>query len=182
MVAIIVMEIDVRLEKCHLNPNGNVETEFATINTETTSYANFFSDVLVKNQACLIKNVSTNWDCSRLWVEGNKPHFSYLDHTYGCSEVTIYDCNSKYYNSQKTHQSTLSEFLIYWKSYCNESYPKHKPVYYLKDWHLKNNYPCDGFYEVPLYFTSDWLNEYLIAKGMDDYRFVYMGPKGTWQV
>jgi len=35
-------------------------------------------------------------------------------------------------------------------------------------------------YETPAYFTSDWLNEYCVDKGKDDYRFVYLGSTGSW--
>lgn len=31
-----------------------------------------------------------------------------------------------------------------------------------------------------MYFSSDWLNEYWDSLDVDDYRFVYMGPTGTW--
>lgn len=37
-------------------------------------------------------------------------------------------------------------------------------------------------YTTPVYFQSDWLNQYWDSheKQDDDYRFVYMGPKGSW--
>lgn len=37
-------------------------------------------------------------------------------------------------------------------------------------------------YETPMYFKSDWLNEFWDQRSdvSDDYRFVYMGPKGSW--
>jgi len=35
-------------------------------------------------------------------------------------------------------------------------------------------------YTTPVYFTSDWLNEFWDTLPEDDYRFVYMGPKGSW--
>ena len=40
----------------------------------------------------------------------------------------------------------------------------------------------DVFYITLDYFQSDWLNETWLARSdvQDDYRFVYMGPKGTW--
>ena len=40
----------------------------------------------------------------------------------------------------------------------------------------------DVFYATPHYFQSDWLNEVWLVRNdvEDDYRFVYMGPKGTW--
>lgn len=35
-------------------------------------------------------------------------------------------------------------------------------------------------YEVPIYFRSDWLNEYCNELQLDDFCFCYMGPKGSW--
>ncbi len=40
-------------------------------------------------------------------------------------------------------------------------------------------------YNTPNFFHSDWLNEVWPARldvPPDDYRFVYLGPKGTWSV
>lgn len=41
-------------------------------------------------------------------------------------------------------------------------------------------FPEHDVYTTPVYFSSDWLNEYWDAIAVDDYRFVYMGPKGSW--
>ena len=42
-------------------------------------------------------------------------------------------------------------------------------------------FPDYKAYTTPVYFQSDWLNEFWDTEaGGDDYRFVYMGPKGTW--
>ncbi len=60
---------------------------------------------------------------------------------------------------------------------------------YLKDWHFYRD--CRHSYEAYLtseYFCSDWLNEYWAEKNSEetdtskhnDYRFVYVGPKGSW--
>eukprot|EP00850_Spirogloea_muscicola_P014554 SM000105S13899 [mRNA] locus=s105:311789:314567:+ [translate_table: standard] len=69
---------------------------------------------------------------------------------------------------------------------------------YLKDWHFVKEYPEYGAYETPPWFAEDWLNWYLdwhalragaasgeardaqAPRDSDDYRFVYMGPRGTW--
>uniref|UniRef100_A0A915JDK5 Jumonji domain-containing protein 4 n=1 Tax=Romanomermis culicivorax TaxID=13658 RepID=A0A915JDK5_ROMCU len=54
---------------------------------------------------------------------------------------------------------------------------------YLKDWHFQSQYPEYSAYETPLYFQSDWLNEYCDHKRHSiekDYRFVYIGQQGTW--
>jgi hypothetical protein len=53
---------------------------------------------------------------------------------------------------------------------------------FLKDWHFTQDFPEENMYRVPKYFASDWLNEYYSEKTgiKDDYRFVYMGPQGSW--
>ncbi|KAF2979601.1 hypothetical protein EK904_003878 [Melospiza melodia maxima] len=45
--------------------------------------------------------------------------------------------------------------------------------------HLLQKFEQD-VYTTPVYFSSDWLNEYWDAVAVDDFRFVYMGPKGSW--
>jgi len=43
-------------------------------------------------------------------------------------------------------------------------------------------FPTYKAYDTPIYFKSDWLNEFWDQRSdvADDYRFVYMGPKGSW--
>jgi len=55
-------------------------------------------------------------------------------------------------------------------------------LYFLnkQDWHFCKNFPDTPVYETPIYFSVDWLNEYWILGQKDDYRFVYIGPKGSW--
>lgn len=45
---------------------------------------------------------------------------------------------------------------------------------------LHRDFPEHNVYTTPVFFTSDWLNEYWDTLEVDDYRFVYMGPKGSW--
>lgn len=42
------------------------------------------------------------------------------------------------------------------------------------------DFPEHSVYTTPVFFSSDWLNEYWDTLEVDDYRFVYMGPKGSW--
>ena len=46
-----------------------------------------------------------------------------------------------------------------------------------------NRFHHPSAYRTPKYFCSDWLNEYWddsIKSGKDDYKFVYVGPAGSW--
>ena len=54
--------------------------------------------------------------------------------------------------------------------------------------YISRAFPNYQAYSTPIYFQSDWLNEFWDTlagqddSGQDDYRFVYMGPKGTWYI
>jgi hypothetical protein len=52
----------------------------------------------------------------------------------------------------------------------------------LQDWHFVRAYPEAKIYRTPKFFCSDWLNEFWEKRedSQDDYRFVYLGPKGSW--
>ncbi|KAL2769059.1 2-oxoglutarate and iron-dependent oxygenase JMJD4 isoform 2, partial [Daubentonia madagascariensis] len=39
---------------------------------------------------------------------------------------------------------------------------------------------AEDVFTLPVYFSSDWLNEFWDTLDVDDYRFVYAGPKGSW--
>nr|CAD7423534.1 unnamed protein product [Timema monikensis] len=100
----------------------------------------------------------------------------------GSVEVPVANCNEKYYNAQKTTDIKLDDFITYWKDYSEKGHPSDMPSLYLKDWHFPKDFPEANIYQVPQYFASDWLNEYLCGKTSidDDYRFVYMGPKDVF--
>lgn len=153
------------------------ENTIPIITNNQVSYHKFFEENILSNQACVIKNVAQNWVSFLHWTEDGKPNLEYLLKKYGNCTVTKYDCNKQYYNSQEAKDCFFKEYINYWNQYILHGEQR---LFYLKDWHLKKQFPEDNFYEVPLYFKSDWLNEYLCHNDKDDYRFVYMGPKGTW--
>lgn len=124
--------------------------------------------------------------------------------------VPVANCDEKYYNVQKTSGTQLCDYLKYWQDYTSKSYSGLPCLYlkvcwhitewvyfhfyldiyfninllflFLKDWHFTQDFPEENMYRVPKYFASDWLNEYYSEKTgiKDDYRFVYMGPQGSW--
>ena len=147
------------------------------------TYDEFFSKYLISNKPCIFKsNVTDNWSCRRQWNLDNTPDFDVLDMLFGNYVVPVADCNKKYYNSQSTDDMEMRDYINYWIEYIKSNYSDTMPLLYLKDWHCRKLFPNDPIYDVPQYFASDWLNEYYLANPElnDDYRFVYMGPKGTW--
>lgn len=65
----------------------------------------------------------------------------------------------------------LKDYVAYWKDSSK------RDLYYLKDWHMTK---VISVYKTPSFFGSDWLNEYWDELKTDDYKFVYLGPKGSW--
>lgn len=145
------------------------------ISINKLDYNDFFKDHMFPNIPIILTEVSTNWECKNWINDKNQINFEYLKEKISNIKVPVANCSVKYFNSHEKSELNFYDFLDYWKTGDYEN-----NLFYLKDWHLKNLMPKYDFYETPIYFVSDWLNEYLIDSGLDDYRFVYMGPKGSW--
>ncbi|CAH1957244.1 unnamed protein product [Acanthoscelides obtectus] len=149
------------------------------IDAKSLTYNDFFQNFMVANVPCIIKGIGNTWESSRDWVKDGRPNYDYLMQKYGSYHVTVYNCLERYYNTQKPTQMDFRRYL----SYLRESSKNATKLDYLKNWHLKLTDENDKFYEVPVYFASDWLNEYYVTCAShlkDDYRFVYMGPNNSW--
>ncbi|NXY18613.1 JMJD4 protein, partial [Atrichornis clamosus] len=105
----------------------------------------------------------------------------------GEAVVPVANCDVQEYNSNPKEQLPFKEYVKYWQEYIRNGYHSSRGCLYLKDWHLSSPFrslvfsrafPEQDVYTTPVYFSSDWLNEYWDAVAVDDYRFVYMGPKG----
>ncbi|KAI4498866.1 hypothetical protein M0802_006041 [Mischocyttarus mexicanus] len=152
------------------------------VNNKLT-YDEFFHNYLIKNVPCIVDSTITeSWSSRQQWVSKDMPNFEFLGELFGHSTIPIYNCQVKHYNSQLRADMNMTEYLNYWIKYRKNNYTSDMPLLYLKDWHCVQEFPDLVYYEVPRYFSSDWLNEYYIAHPHfdDDYRFVYMGPKGSW--
>lgn len=155
------------------------------------TYDNFFRNYMLKNIPIIIEGISQDWQCTSDWVTWTdnakivgKVNFDYLRDSIPKSTVApIVNCQG-----QIKFEMEFMKFLEHWQQQCDDTAvvsstsisKKEKELFYLKDWHLRNIMPEYQFYNVPKYFGSDWLNEYLLQCGADDYRFVYMGINGTW--
>ncbi|KAK2901399.1 hypothetical protein Q8A67_009514 [Cirrhinus molitorella] len=145
-------------------------------------YSKFFKNYLISNQPCMFsKKFTEAWNCRKNWVLADgKPNLQRLLHEFDETPVPVANCNAKEYNSNPKQIMPFKEFIQYWREYIQNGHSSPKGCLYLKDWHMHRNFPEHNTYKTPIYFSSDWLNEYWDTIEVDDYRFVYMGPKGSW--
>ncbi|XP_039609195.1 2-oxoglutarate and iron-dependent oxygenase JMJD4 isoform X1 [Polypterus senegalus] len=146
------------------------------------SYSCFFENCLIPNQPCVFsRRFTEDWNCRKYWVtQDGKPNFPRLLQDFGNALVPVADCNIKEYNANPKQTVPLKDYLSYWEEYIQNGYSSSRGCLYLKDWHMHREFPGHTVYKIPVFFQSDWLNEYWDSIEVDDYRFVYMGPKGTW--
>ncbi|XP_045140574.1 2-oxoglutarate and iron-dependent oxygenase JMJD4 isoform X2 [Echinops telfairi] len=149
-------------------------------NPDAFSYKDFFKGYLLPNVPCVFSRAFTeDWGSRKCWVTPDgKPDFDYLLQTYGDVVVPVANCGVQEYNSNPKEHMPLRDYIKYWKEYIQADYSSPKGCLYLKDWHLCRDSSAEDVYSLPVYFSSDWLNEYWDAINVDDYRFVYMGPRG----
>lgn len=149
---------------------------------ETFSYHEFFHKYMIGNVPCLFSSKFTgSWGSRRFWVTAdNQPNWDHLLQNFGDAAVPVAKCDLKEYNANPKEQIPLREYIEYWREHKENAYQSTKGCLYLKDWHMQREYPDYDAYKTPEYFSSDWLNEYWDAIAVDDYRFVYMGPAGSW--
>uniref|UniRef100_A0A1B0DNP0 Jumonji domain-containing protein 4 n=1 Tax=Phlebotomus papatasi TaxID=29031 RepID=A0A1B0DNP0_PHLPP len=151
------------------------------IHCEEISYSEFFSNYMLKNIPVIITSISDHWPCTK-WTRQDEEHsktaeiinFSQILKEIPDMKVPVANCSKQYFNSHEKIEMNFHNFLDYWKTEPKDN------LLYLKDWHLRKELPQYNFYTVPKFFASDWLNEILCEDNKDDYKFVYMGPKGTW--
>uniref|UniRef100_A0A131XG50 Jumonji domain-containing protein 4 n=1 Tax=Hyalomma excavatum TaxID=257692 RepID=A0A131XG50_9ACAR len=149
------------------------------------SYREFFVQYASSNSPCILSPQHTSDWRSRLeWVDSSgHPKLEFLKSSFGSATVPVSDCSAKQYDSPSCCEMTFSEYVDYWQKLIDSGHDYcTNPCLYLKDWHFTRDFPTYVPYATPKYFTSDWLNEYwdLRTDVKDDFRFVYMGPKGSW--
>nr|XP_054767212.1 2-oxoglutarate and iron-dependent oxygenase JMJD4-like [Lytechinus pictus] len=152
---------------------------------EILSYNEFFQSFLLPNRPCLLdKHATENWRSVREWVrEDGTPNFEYIEATFGNATVPVANCGKEKYYAQPKEDYKMSDYINYWRKNIEMDYRSSEGCLYLKDWHFTKAFPDYDAYFTPIYFKSDWLNEfwdYRDDQQGDDYRFVYMGPKGSW--
>ncbi|KAL7606786.1 hypothetical protein Lser_V15G17263 [Lactuca serriola] len=182
-----------------LNIVGTVDK----VNGNELSYSNFVEKYLSKNEPVVITGLMDDWRACKDWVfDDGRPNLQFISSTFGTSKVQVADCGSREFTEQKRFDMSVSDFIAKWVDFSSVEHDNPsinklngKTLLYLKDWHFVKEYPEYKAYTTPLFFHDDWLNLYLDHYHMhedpdtyqkrddiscSDYRFVYMGAKGTW--
>jgi len=138
---------------------------------------------MLKNCPSLVEGfLSDSWKSIVDWSKDNKPNLTFFSEVINpTTNVPVSNCNNKYFNSQSCQEMSLESYIEYWERSSSEN----EACLYLKDWHFIRD--CDPSYvpyRTPPYFSSDWLNEWWQHRTDEhepnDYKFVYVGPKGSW--
>ncbi|XP_078739243.1 2-oxoglutarate and iron-dependent oxygenase JMJD4 [Lampetra fluviatilis] len=165
------------------SPRSIVPLPDAPPDVTAPGYAELWRSALLPNSPRLLPApLSAAWGSRRRWVTPiGKPDLAALRRDFGDAPVPVADCSEREYNANPKTQMPMREFLSYWQdAMSRDGCPPSLPGLYLKDWHMPREFPGHDAYATPECFASDWLNEYCDAVHSDDYRFVYMGPRGSW--
>jgi len=170
----------------HLENEQSQYKDFPRI-AHDLQYSAFFEKYLFQNQPVIFSNqVTREWRSIQDWsTSEGVPNLNFFETIIDQeSLVPVSDCNKKFFNSQECSEESFASYVKYWQRYT-QSYSETEPCKYLKDWHFhRDNKQKYIAYRTPKYFCSDWLNEWwenrTDSEQENDYRFVYIGPKGSW--
>lgn len=186
------MSADCNLLEVTATPNDDHPDDYSDIDSidrllaGDISYDDFFQQYMQRNRACVIADLPNDWHSYQHWTvaESGALDVDYIRQKLANrlpdnDNVPVADCGREHFNSHAKLTMRLADYLDYWQK---RSFDDKQPqrLLYLKDWHLRQTLTGYEFYRTPSLFASDWLNEYLVDGGADDYRFVYIGPRGSW--
>ncbi|EQC42770.1 hypothetical protein SDRG_00493 [Saprolegnia diclina VS20] len=135
------------------------------------------------NLPVVITNVGTDWPARVEWCDRSGLRLEILKARYGHALAPVVG-KSIEYGDESRDDVAVATYLDWLASGLAEA-----DQLYLKDWHFTRDFPKDAIYTTPKYFADDWLNWWWDQKaatlpatsvGLDDYRFVYLGPRGSF--
>ena len=145
----------------------------------------FRNEYMWPNKPVIVElGLCQDWGCVMWNRSDGAPNVTYLREAYGESPVPVVLQHGEGHEERVV--TKLQSFLDYWEARSagqeGACIPGVSPcrTAYLKDWHFHRQFPDDNAYCVPNLFADDWLNEWCDGCAGDDYRFVYMGPKGSF--
>ncbi|CAL1367395.1 unnamed protein product [Linum trigynum] len=174
--------------------------EIEKVDGNQLSYNEFAEKYLAKNFPVVLTGLMDDWIACKNWVtEDGRPNLKFFSTHFAESTVQVADCGTREFTDQKRIEMTVAQFIDQWVNQNgaggSSTVGSGQSVLYLKDWHFVKEYPDYVPYKTLLFFCDDWLNLYLDHYRMhndpdtyresneiscSDYRFVYMGAKGSW--
>ncbi|KAL6899066.1 hypothetical protein ACP4OV_005724 [Aristida adscensionis] len=163
------------------------------------TYAEFVDRFMAANRPVVLTGLTSSWRAREDWTLPGpggclRPDLGFMARNFPSPLVQVADCSSREFTDQKRLEMSMQEFIDHWVG-GSSGEARNGSLLYLKDWHFVKEYPDYVAYTTPSFFVDDWLNMYLdshpvhrdpdIANHKNeincaDYRFVYMGAKGTW--
>ncbi|XP_021311059.1 jmjC domain-containing protein 4 isoform X2 [Sorghum bicolor] len=180
---------------CRVKVVGQVER----VDGASLSYAEFVRRFMASNRPVVLTGLTSSWRACKDWTlsgpgDRRRPNLGFFTENFPSPLVQVADCSSRDFTDQKRLEMSMQEFIDHWVRGAHRG-SSDGSLLYLKDWHFVKEYPDYIAYTTPTFFVDDWLNMYLdshpIHRDSDianhkneincsDYRFVYMGGKGTW--
>eukprot|EP00052_Salpingoeca_macrocollata_P028994 m.287340 g.287340 ORF g.287340 m.287340 type:complete len:204 (+) comp22929_c1_seq10:726-1337(+) len=146
-------------------------------NAKSLGFAEFFDQHLVPNTPCiLVCDAYSAWPAARTWAtaHGTIDRGALLQQ-FARQPVPVSVCRCPCKESCTIPcELPFDEYL---QNHLDAAKDDH--IVYLKDWHCALRNPDYAFYSVPEPLGYDWLNPFSLTTTGDDYRFVYLGPKGS---
>ncbi|KAL3933115.1 MAG: hypothetical protein SGPRY_000429 [Prymnesium sp.] len=154
----------------------------------------FFRLHLSTNTPALLHGLTHHWEAMRAWSSPdgtpNLDHFLRSPMVDSVVPVDLLprDGSGSGYGEAKRLHIPMREFARRWSEATAEPAPE-RPLPYLRDWHFARDFPAEAAaaYSPPPPFGLDWLNEWWATaraaqsdEPADDFRFVYIGPAGSW--
>lgn len=157
-------------------PSSRCQIDYRT----ELSYQEMVTLYFLPNKPVLLSSDFTSqWKARREWVNPSTGELNafYFRQQLGDVQLTVTDCRASNLRQDGLPQEEMpfSTFMDSWML------PERTRLLYAKDWHFVRNTAAD-IYEPLQFFQDDWLNLYWdsIKSKEDDYRFCYIGMKGTW--
>lgn len=148
--------------------------------SKVPSYSTFLQSNLQSNIPCVFgPELVASWPAIRAWDDNGLPNWGVIRAKFGSDEVSVANCDAIEFGDQCRNVMNVSEIMSIW---LGKDRQVRGDGLYLKDWHLQLRHPQYEFYHTPEVFRDDWMNDYYInlREESDDFRFVYMGVKGTF--
>ncbi|KAJ1459510.1 hypothetical protein M885DRAFT_511525 [Pelagophyceae sp. CCMP2097] len=127
-------------------------------------------DAMVRNEPVIVEGACLDWRATKELVRSdNTPDVEAMRRLFSDDRAPVVDARTGVRTTMK-----VSDFVAAWDS---ASRPENEAALYLKDWHFSKRHSDQ--YAVPPPFSQDWLGDWCNASGMEDYKFCYVGGKGT---